>query len=93
MLELILLFIFNVVDYIQTVYAVEVIKIGRELNPVMNYLLKTNIAWILKLVVVPILLALTYWAIKQLPAAIWVVRAVLLWYLLVILNNCYNLLI
>lgn len=93
MLELILLFIFNVIDYIQTVYAVEVIKIGRELNPVMIYLLKTNTAWILKLVVVPILLPLTYWAIKQLPAAIWVVRALLLYYLLVILNNCYNLLI
>ena len=93
MLELILLFIFNVVDYIQTVYAVEVIKIGRELNPVMIYLLKTNTAWILKLVVVPILLALTYWAIKQLPAAIWVVRALLLYYLLVILNNSYNLLL
>ena len=93
MLELILLFIFNVVDYIQTVYAVEVIKIGRELNPVMICLLKTNTAWILKLVVVPILLALTYWAIKQLPAAIWVVRALLLYYLLVILNNSYNLLI
>lgn len=92
MLELILLFIFNVVDYIQTVYAVEVIKIGRELNPVMIYLLKTNTAWILKLVVVPVLLPLTYWAIKQLPAAIWVVRALLLYYLLVILNNCYNLL-
>lgn len=93
MLELILLFIFNVVDYIQTVYAVEVIKIGRELNPVMIYLLKTNTVWILKLVVVPILLPLTYWAIQQLPAAIWVVRALLLYYLLVILNNCYNLLI
>ena len=92
MVELLLLFIFNVIDYIQTVYAVEVIEIGQELNPVMSYLLQTNTAWIVKLVVIPILLTLTHWAIKQLPAGIWVVRACLLYYLLVILHNCYTLL-
>ena len=93
MLELILIYILNIIDYIETVYAVNNVGFIQEFNPVMQYLLEHNIAWVFKLLFIPIVLAVTHWAVKQLPKAIIVVRICAVWYALVVLHNLATLIL
>ena len=53
---LIITYILNVIDYLETLYLIQHYGIAVEGNPIMRYLFDNNYAWIAKLIVPAILL-------------------------------------
>jgi hypothetical protein len=86
-IALVILYILNLTDYLQTVYAISNFGLAAEVNPVMYYLFENNCAWVLKLVIIPIVLVITYWALKQLKSGTWLVWLITGFYLLLVIHN------
>lgn len=82
-----IIYILNLIDYAQTIYAVNHIGIEVELNPIGVFLLENNIAWIMKIIITPIILTLMILIIKKDKAQIWVFYVLLIFYALVVINN------
>jgi hypothetical protein len=76
----------NVVDYVQTVYAIQLFGLGVELNPIIRFLFEKNCEWI-KLVIAPILAVTMGLIIKLDKNQIWVVWVLLALYLGIVVNN------
>ena len=50
---LVIIFILNIIDYFQTIYGVKHIGLEVESNPIARFLLKHNLGWIPKFILVP----------------------------------------
>ena len=86
-MALILLFIFSTIDYVQTIYAVRSDPWIVEMNPIMQVLLENNCVWILKLVIVPVMIVLAYWALKKLNIGSWFIWIFTTFYALIVLHG------
>lgn len=84
---LVLICILNFIDYFQTMYAVQILGIGIELNPIGRFLIENNYEAIPKLVVVPILLAILGFIIHFDKRLKWTVYFLLVWYGCVVISN------
>ena len=84
---LIIIYVLNIIDYIQTIYATRIFGINVELNPIGRYLLANNSAWTMKLVGVPIILVLLGFIIKQDKRQKWSLYFLLIVFIITIINN------
>lgn len=86
---LILTYILNIVDYQQTVYAIQLFGLQVELNPIGRFMLGNGTAWIFKLIIVPIMLAIIGLFVKIDRKQIWAVYFVFIaFFVLVVYNFC-----
>ena len=86
MLILILTYILNVIDYLETLYLVHHFGIGIEANPLARYLFENNLAW-LKLIVPAILLRFYGILVKKDKKVIIPIYFVFVVYLYVVIHN------
>ena len=78
--------VLNIVDYFQTIYAVQFFGLGVELNPIAHFLFNANCEWI-KLIIVPIMLIILGFAIKTNKSMSWTAWVLAILYLVVVINN------
>jgi hypothetical protein len=85
---LITIFILNVVDYFQTIQAIQAVGLGIEANPIARYLFQNNLALIMKLIIMPLVLALMGFVIICLEnRLVWSVYFLLVLYIWVVTHN------
>lgn len=73
-ISLIMIYLLSIVDYFQTIYAVNIFGIGIELNPIARFLISHNCGFIAKLIVVPILLTVIFWIARYFKRLSWTVE-------------------
>ncbi len=88
---LILIYILNIIDYFQTIYAIQLFGIGVEINPIGRFMLENECAWIFKFIGVPILLTAIGFIIKYDKNKVWAVYFLLTVFLFVVIHNFYQL--
>jgi hypothetical protein len=84
---LIITYIFNLIDYAQTICAISHFGLSTELNPIVRFLFKHNCIGIVKIIVPIILLTALGFIIKAEKENIWMVYFIVIFYFLVILHN------
>ena len=84
---LITTYIFNLIDYWQTMYAISHFGLGVEANPIARFLFEHNCAEAVKLIVPLIILIILGFIVKIERKMIWAVYFLTAWYLLAILHN------
>lgn len=84
---LIITYIFNIIDYFQTIYAIQHFGIGIEANPVARFLFEHNCASEVKLIGVAIMLIIFGFIIKYDKKQAWVAYVLVAFYLFVITRN------
>lgn len=84
---LIIIYILNIIDYFQTIYAIKLFGIDVEVNPIGRLLLANNYAWIAKLIFVPTVLIIIGIIIKIDKKQIWVIYFLLIWFACVVAHN------
>ena len=84
---LILIYILNIIDYFQTVYAIQLFGIGVEINPIGRFMLSNNCAWVFKFIGVALILAAIGFIIKYDKRQKWAVYFLFIFYLLLIIHN------
>ena len=85
---LIAIYILNIIDYLQTVYAVQILGIGVELNPIGRFCLEHNIALPVKVIGMLVILSIIgIITIKIEPRYICVSYAIFVSYIVVIWHN------
>ena len=85
---LITIFILNIVDYFQTIQAIQVVGLGVEANPIARYLFQNNLALIMKLIVVPLVLMLMGFVIIRLEnRLVWSIYFLLIFYIWIVTHN------
>lgn len=90
MLAIILLvatFLLNIVDYVQTMYAIQQLGIGVEFNPLGRFLLENDLAWAAKFVLVPIVLTIMGIVIHKDKKAAWSAYFLFVFYICLVLHN------
>lgn len=85
--SLVATYILNIVDYLQTIYAVRLCGTGVELNPIGRFLLENNCGWVVKIIVAPILLATMGIIIRTERKWSWAAYFMLILYALVVASN------
>lgn len=91
-IALVLIYIINLIDYWQTMYAVRMCGIGAELNPIARFLLETNYGWVAKFIIMPILLTIVGILVRTDRKMAWVVYAALVWYIAIVAHNFFMIL-
>lgn len=81
----------NIIDCVQTVYAIQIFGIGVEANPIARWMFENDCAIILKLTVIPVVLVIIGIVVYIDRRFRWVVYGVFAFYLYVVLNNCFAL--
>lgn len=84
---IVLIYTLNLIDYFQTVYAIDLFGLGIEANPIAIFMFENNCASVAKLVGVPTLLAIMGFIVHKYRAMIWSIYILLAIYLGVIINN------
>ena len=84
---LIIVAILNVVDYVQTFYAIQSFGVGIEANPIGRFLFEHNCAYMTKLILVPIALVIIGCIIRSDKRFSWTAYFLVIFYLGVIINN------
>ena len=84
---LILIFALNVIDYIQTVYAIQLFGIGVEVNPIGRFLFEHNCAWVAKFIALPLMLTALGFIVKIERRQAWAVYGLTVYYFLLIMHN------
>lgn len=84
---LIIIFILNIIDYGQTMYAVSICGLIVEANPIARFFIRSGYGWVPKFIVTPLLLALMGWLIHYEPKARWIAYVLLIFYIVVVANN------
>ena len=84
---LIILCALNLVDYVQTMYAVQNLGINVEVNPIGRFLIESGYGWIPKLIIVPLALLVVGYIIYIDRRFKFVVYFLLLLYGFVITSN------
>ena len=90
--SLVATYILNIVDYLQTIYAVRLCGTGVELNPIGRFLLENNYGWVVKFIIVPIPLITMGIIIRTDRKMAWVVYAALVWYIAIVAHNFFMIL-
>ncbi len=91
-ISLILIYILNLIDYWQTMYAIRLYGIGVEINPIARFLLETNCGWVVKFIIMPILLTIVDILVRTDRKMDWVVYAALVWYIAIVAHNFFMIL-
>ena len=86
-ISLILIYILNLIDYFQTIYAVQLVGIGIELNPIARFLLENNYGRIAKFIVVLIALTIMGITIRIERRMSWAAYVLLVFYICIVINN------
>lgn len=92
-LSLIIIYILNLIDYWQTMTAVQFFGIGVEANPIARILINSGYGWFAKIVIVPILLSLLGFVIYKQEIKIYqkiqsmTIYVMLIYYIIVVINN------
>ena len=84
---LIATYILNIIDYLQTIYAVRALGFGIEANPIVRVFLENNCAWAFKIIGAGILLMLMGVLVKIDNRQVWVVYASFAFYCALVLHN------
>ena len=84
---LIVIYILNIVDYCQTIYATRILGMGVEANPIARFFLENNCDGIFKLVVVPIILTMIGLIIWIDRRKIWGAYFLLVYFCCVVIHN------
>ena len=80
-------YILNLIDCAQTVYAIQLFGIGIEANPIARFMFEHNCALVVKLVAVPIALAVMGLIIRIDKRFIWAAYCVLIFYVYIVVHN------
>ena len=91
-ISLIAIYILNLIDYWQTMYAVRLYGIGVEINPIGRFLLENNYGWVVKFIIMPILLTIVGILVRTDRKMAWVVYVALVWYIAVVAHNFFMIL-
>lgn len=91
-IQLFIIYLLNLVDYWQTMYAVRLYGIGVEINPIARFLLETNYGWVVKFIIMPILLTIVGILVRTDRKMAWVVYAALVWYIAIVAHNFFMIL-
>lgn len=92
-ISLVIIYILNIIDYFQTIYAVSLAGIGVEANPIGRAMIESGYGWIGKFIIVPIMLILIGIMIKLQSNKVlqkvqkWLILLLLFLYIIVITNN------
>jgi hypothetical protein len=81
------IYILNIIDYLQTVYAIRSVDIGVEANPIVRFLLLNNYAWIVKFIAIPIILIIMGIILKFDRKQIWAPCFLFILYCAVVISN------
>jgi hypothetical protein len=84
---LIATYLLNLIDYQQTIYAVNLFGLGVELNPIGCFMLANNWAGLFKIVIMPIMLAIVGFIVKLDRKQVWAVCFLFIWFLCVVIHN------
>ena len=84
---LILTYILNLIDYCQTMYAIQLFGLQIELNPIARWLFEHNCATLVKLIVPAITLVSLGFVVKADRKLVWAVYVLFTIYCLVVLHN------
>ena len=84
---LLAIYALNIVDYFQTVCAIQTVGIGVEANPIGRFCFKHNCAWAVKFIGMPIVLVLLWFFIKIDIRQVWAACFLFIFYCVVVLNN------
>lgn len=84
---LITIYALNLIDYFQTMYAVQALGIGVEANPIARYLIENNCGGVPKLIIVPILLTAMGFIVHLDEKQKWAIYVALAMYLYVVISN------
>ena len=91
-LHLIILYIFNIIDYLFTTYWVHKFGTEIELNPVGQWLYNNNITWLFKIVIVGIALLIVGRRLDKSKNFSWIVYILLIPYSIIVLSEILTLL-
>ncbi len=86
---LVITFILNIIDYLQTSYVVNIFGAAAELNPFMQTLIENNSMWVAKLIFFPLLLVFIGWIIYKFDFGRWAAWTLAIYYLFVVIRNFY----
>ena len=86
-ISLIIIYLLNLIDYFQTRYVISIFGLGVEANPIGRFLFEHNLAWPVKILVVPILLLIAGYVVKVNRKLVWMVYLLLVLYLFVVTSN------
>ena len=86
---LVITFILNIIDYLQTSYVVNIFGAAAELNPIMQSFIETNSMWVVKLVFFPLLLVFIGWVIYKFNFGRWAAWTLAIYYYFVVMRNFY----
>ena len=84
---LVAIYVLNLIDYGQTVYAIHLAGLQVEANPIGRFLFENNYEWVAKFVILPILLALLGLIIKYEKRCIWAAWWLLIHFTIVVIHN------
>ena len=84
---LITTYVLNIIDYIQTIYAIQLCGISVEANPIARLFFENNCAWVFKLIVMPIALIVIGLIIKVDKKQVWAACVLFICYCIVVLHN------
>ena len=84
---LIITYIFNLIDYLQTAYAIKHFGLEVELNPIARFLFEHDCASVFKIIVPAILLISLGFIVKIERKQIWNVYIICMLYFLLIMHN------
>lgn len=81
-------YILNIIDYVQTMYAVQIFGVGVELNPIGRFCLEYNYAPFLKFIVMFLILSFIGFIVIKIESKFVYVPCVLaVWYVVVVWHN------
>lgn len=86
---LIITFILNIIDYLQTAYVVDIFGAAAELNPLMQTLIENNSMWVAKLIFFPLLLVFIGWIIYKFNFGRWAAYTLAIYYYFIVMRNFY----
>lgn len=86
-IQLFIIYLLNLVDYWQTMWAVHLWGINAEANPIGRYLIENNYLAAVKIAIVPILLIALGAIVRFERRVAWMVNAMLTFYTIIIISN------
>ncbi len=86
-IPLVIIYLLNLIDYFQTMYAIENFGIGIEANPTARFLIENDLGCLLKLIVMPIMLILVGVLVYKEKRMLWAIYLLLASFLVLVINN------
>lgn len=84
---LVAIYVLNLIDYGQTVYAIHLAGLQVEANPIGRFLFENNYEWVAKFIVLPLLLIALGLIIKTDKRFIWGAWWLLIHFTIVVIHN------